>query len=73
MIELPKCGILVLWILFLVICSGCGATMGPSQERLSCLDFCASAKNNCMLNAQTAAHINLCDAQNRQCVTECPP
>ncbi|HEY1536964.1 MAG TPA: hypothetical protein VGF76_23250 [Polyangiaceae bacterium] len=46
--------------------------MGPSEERLGCLNGCASAKDQCMLNAMTAQGIQACDFQARRCTEPCP-
>jgi hypothetical protein len=46
--------------------------MGPSEERLGCLNGCASAKDQCMLNAMTAQGIQSCDVQARRCTEPCP-
>jgi hypothetical protein len=45
---------------------------GPSEERLNCLNGCASEKDQCMLNAMTAQGIQACDARARQCSEPCP-
>jgi hypothetical protein len=46
--------------------------VGPSEERLGCLNGCAREKDQCMLNAMTAQGIGVCDAQARRCAEPCP-
>jgi hypothetical protein len=46
--------------------------IGPSEERLSCLNGCAREKDSCMLNAMTPAGIQACDGRARACSVPCP-
>jgi len=46
--------------------------IGPSEERLSCLNGCAREKDSCILNAMTPAGIQACDARARTCSVPCP-
>ena len=46
--------------------------IGPSEERLGCLNGCAHEKDSCMLNAMTADGIQACDARARACSAPCP-
>lgn len=46
--------------------------MGPSQERLDCLNGCAREKDACMLEAHNAAYVRMCDIRARQCHVVCP-
>jgi hypothetical protein len=46
--------------------------IGPSEERLSCLNGCAREKDSCILNAMTPAGIQACDARARACSVPCP-
>ena len=49
-----------------------GCQMGPSEERLGCLNGCARGKDQCTLNAMTAQGIESCDYQARLCTEPCP-
>jgi hypothetical protein len=53
--------------------AGCFATMGPSQERVACLNTCADDKDRCMLSARSADEIRWCDGNNTGCTRTCPP
>ncbi len=46
--------------------------VGPSEERLNCLNWCARAKDQCMLDAMSAEGIQACDVHARQCTEPCP-
>jgi hypothetical protein len=46
--------------------------LGPSEERLGCLNGCAREKDQCMLNAMTPQGIQACDAQAGLCSEPCP-
>ena len=46
--------------------------LGPSEERLGCLNGCAREKDSCMLNATTAESIQACDENARLCALPCP-
>lgn len=50
----------------------CDCAVGPSEERLYCLNHCARWKDSCMLSAMTPADINACDARARACTVPCP-
>jgi hypothetical protein len=49
-----------------------GCQMGPSEERLDCLRGCGRAKDDCMLGASTAEHVQHCDARSQGCNEACP-
>jgi hypothetical protein len=49
-----------------------GCNLGPSEERLGCLNGCAREKDQCMLNAMTPQGIVACDARAQQCTGPCP-
>jgi hypothetical protein len=59
------------FVLVLLALSGCFA-LGPSEERLGCLNGCAREKDQCMLEAMTAPAIQVCDAHGRGCSGACP-
>jgi len=46
--------------------------VGPSEERLGCLNGCAREKDQCMLNAMTPQGIRACDARASSCTEPCP-
>ncbi len=56
----------------LLIATLLGCYMGPSEERLGCLNGCAREKDQCMLNAMTPQGIQACDEAARQCSAPCP-
>jgi hypothetical protein len=45
--------------------------MGPSQQRVDCLDRCGTEKDRCLLEADTASEIQTCDAQSKSCNGSC--
>jgi hypothetical protein len=47
--------------------------VGPSAERVGCLQSCARGKDSCMLGATTAAGVQDCDARGSSCSKGCPP
>jgi hypothetical protein len=47
--------------------------VGPSEERVGCLQSCARGKDSCMLGATTAAGVQDCDARGSSCSKGCPP
>jgi hypothetical protein len=49
-----------------------GCQMGPSEERLGCLQGCGRDKDSCMLAAMTPPHIQYCDARSAACNDSCP-
>ena len=59
---------------FFVVVLGSGGcfAMGPSEERLGCLNGCAREKDQCMLDAMTAPAIQACDVRARTCSETCP-
>ncbi|MET0794143.1 MAG: hypothetical protein ABW061_21655 [Polyangiaceae bacterium] len=60
------------WLLGGVLIPLAACFVGPSEERLGCLNGCARQKDQCMLNAMTAQGIQACDWQARQCTEPCP-
>lgn len=52
--------------------AGCFVAMGPSRERIACLNACADEKDGCMLSARTADEIRWCDGNNAGCTRMCP-
>lgn len=54
----------------LVLLEACN--LGPSEERLSCLNGCARQKDQCMLDAMTPQGIQACDWQASRCSEPCP-
>jgi hypothetical protein len=46
--------------------------VGPSEQRLGCLNGCAHEKDSCVLNAMTPDGIQACDARARACSAPCP-
>jgi hypothetical protein len=46
--------------------------MGPSRQRVDCLDGCGTVKDRCLLDARTAEQIQSCDAQSSACNRQCP-
>jgi len=46
--------------------------IGPSEQRLNCLNGCAREKDSCVLNAMTPDGIQACDARARACSVPCP-
>jgi hypothetical protein len=63
--------LLGVFIAILLGSSGCVA-LGPSEERLGCLNGCAREKDQCMLDAMTAPGIQACDARSGACSETCP-
>lgn len=49
-----------------------GCNIGPSEERLNCLNGCAREKDQCMLSAMTPGGIRACDDRARRCTEPCP-
>jgi hypothetical protein len=47
--------------------------VGPSEERVGCLQSCARGKDSCMLGATTAVGVQDCDARGSSCSKGCPP
>jgi len=58
------------WGFAALVLSGC--MLGPSEERLNCLQVCAKAKDDCMLPAQNAAEVQACDVRSQRCSVTCP-
>jgi len=52
-----------------VLASGCH--VGPTEEQLQCYQACGRDKDNCMLEAGTAAQIQACDQRSSQCSAVC--
>jgi hypothetical protein len=50
-----------------------GCALGPSEERLNCLQACARQKDSCLLEATNAAAIQRCDLEGQRCSETCPP
>ena len=50
----------------------CSCALGPSEQRLGCLNGCAKEKDACVLNAMTPDGIEACDARARACSAPCP-
>ncbi len=46
--------------------------LGPSEERLGCLNGCARQKDQCMLDAMTPQGIQACDLRASECSKPCP-
>ena len=60
------------WCVGLLLFAQPGCFVGPSEQRLGCLNGCAREKDQCILNAMTSQGIAACDAQARDCSRPCP-
>ncbi len=49
-----------------------GCALGPSEERINCLQQCAQRKDGCMLTAQNASAVQSCDVESQRCSATCP-
>ena len=56
-----------------VLVGTAGCIPGPSDERLSCLNGCGRAKDDCVLRAMTAPAVQACDWRGKECSATCPP
>lgn len=60
------------WMALIALALLAACNVGPSEERLGCLNGCAREKDQCMLNAMTPQGIEACDVRARQCTEPCP-
>jgi hypothetical protein len=63
---------LLLGAAFSVLGTLAACNLGPSEQRLGCLNGCAREKDQCVLNAMTSQGIEACDVQGRTCTEPCP-
>ena len=55
-----------------VIAASTGCRLGPSQQRIDCLQNCARYKDACILQSTTASAIQSCDTVAALCSQKCP-
>jgi len=63
------------WIVggaLLALAALAACAVGPSEQRLGCLNGCAREKDQCVLSAMSARGIESCDQQARVCSEPCP-
>ena len=64
---------MLVWVMSAAVLGALGAcALGPSEQRLGCLNGCAHEKDSCILNAMTPEGIQACDARARACAAPCP-